>query len=108
MWITHKPQGFAPLHLDLLGHPNYGRAMTLSEQIAASRAALMDDIEGFMADRAMSASHFGRLAMGDSRFVYEMRRGRKVEPETMDNLRLFMKAYRPPKKSRGGNDRVAA
>lgn len=81
----------------------------LADQIAQSRRALAEDIEAFIVRHDLNPSRFGRMAMGDPKFVYELRKGRRMEPETMDELRTFMKAYQPPKLRRArGNDRVAA
>jgi hypothetical protein len=83
--------------------------MTIADQINALRAEAAQEIEAFLERHEMSAALFGEQAMGDRRFVYEVRRGRKMEPETIDALRVFMKAYRPPKPRRArGNDLAAA
>jgi hypothetical protein len=83
--------------------------MTIADQIAALRAEAKAEIEAFIERHEMSAATFGEMAMGDRRFLYDVRRGRKMEPETIDALRVFMRAYRPPKLGRArGNDSVAA
>lgn len=83
--------------------------MTISDQINAVRADVAREIEAFLERADMSAAQFGIDAMGDKRFVYELRKGRKIGPETIDAVRLFMAAYRVPKRKRpAGNDRVAA
>lgn len=83
--------------------------MTFADQINAVRAEVAQEIEAFLERVDMSAAQFGIDAMGDKRFVYELRKGRKIGPETIDAVRLFMAAYRPPKRGRAlGNDRVAA
>ena len=84
---------------------------SIAEQIEQSRRKLAEEIEAFIASHdEMNPSRFGRLAMGDPTFVYEVRKGRRMEPETMDALRVFMKAYRSPKpgKSQPGNVGAAA
>lgn len=82
---------------------------SIAEQIEQSRREIAAEIEAFMERHGLNPSRFGRLAMGDPTFVYEVREGRKMAPETMDALRGFMRSYQPPKPRRAaGNDRVAA
>lgn len=85
-------------------------AMTIADQINALRAEVTAEIEAFLERHAMSAAMFGEMAMGDRRFFYDVRKGRKMEPETIDALRLFMKNYRPDRRRRpsGNAPAVAA
>ena len=81
---------------------------TLQDQIEQARAAVAEEIERFLDRHDMAASRFGRLAMGDPTFVYELRRGRRLEPETIDALRLFMTCAKRRSGRTPGNAGVAA
>lgn len=74
--------------------------MTMQEQVLA-------EVEAFMERMDMRPTTFGMLAMGDKGFVFRLREGRPVKTTTIDALRLFMSAYRPPVKKRG-NGRASA
>lgn len=72
---------------------------SIAQQIEASRRETLAAIEKFLEDHAeLNPSRFGRLAMGDPTFVYEIRKGRKMEPETIDSLVAFMATYKTPRK----------
>ena len=74
-----------------------------------AREQLLADIEAFLVEHDMPASTFGRLAANDTALVHRLRKGTDVRLHTADSLRLFMKAYKPPKRRvRAGNDRAAA
>jgi len=54
-------------------------------------AILLDDIEAFLARTpAISATRLGDAALGDRHFVHQLRRGRRVWPETEKKVRGFM------------------
>lgn len=64
--------------------------------------SLLADIEAFVATHGMAESTFGREALGDWRFIAELRgaegkRPRRVWPETEGKVRRFMATYRPSK-----------
>lgn len=58
-------------------------------------STLLDDIEAFLSAHEMSASRFGELALKDKPFVFQLRGGRRVWPETEAAVRRFMSTYRP-------------
>lgn len=58
-------------------------------------STLLSDIEAFLATHEMSASRFGELALKDKPFVFQLRGGRRVWPETEAAIRRFMATYRP-------------
>tara|TARA_R110000868_G_scaffold290385_1_gene550575 strand:+ start:442 stop:666 length:225 start_codon:yes stop_codon:yes gene_type:complete len=73
--------------------------MSTRDQIAA-------DIEAFIERTGMPPATFGRRAMSDPMFVFELRGGKRdMRSRTVDKLRAFMASYRPP---RGGNESRAA
>lgn len=59
---------------------------------------LLTDIEAFIKTHEMAESTFGREALGDWRFIAELRgegreRPRRVWPETERKVRTFMATY---------------
>ena len=62
-------------------------------------APLVKEVDGFLALYSMSAVTFGREAMNDPHFVRDLRKGRRVWPETEAKVRIFMAEYRPTKLS---------
>lgn len=55
---------------------------------------LLTDIEAFCRDHNVPESRFGELALNDKPFVQQLRKGRRVWPETEDKVRAFMASYR--------------
>lgn len=69
------------------------------------RPYLLSDIEAFMATHNIAPTRFGGDALGDRHFVTQLRKGRRVWPETEAKVRLFMATYRPadaPEMARAG------
>jgi len=50
-------------------------------------------IEGFLARHDLSPTTFGLWAMDDSRFVFDLRKGRTCLGKTMYRVRRFMEDY---------------
>jgi 2,4-dienoyl-CoA reductase-like NADH-dependent reductase (Old Yellow Enzyme family) len=69
--------------------------MTLLESFLA-------DIETFLAERGMEASLFGRDALKDPNFVFELRKGRCPNLRTIERVGAFM-AQRTSKPLRAGS-----
>jgi hypothetical protein len=57
--------------------------------------SLLSDIELFLATHSVSATKFGQDALGDRHFVKQLRKGRRVWPETETKVRQFMVSYKP-------------
>lgn len=55
---------------------------------------ILSDIEAFLAGTGMAASRFGMLALGDPRFVRDLRDGREVKRATRERLVGFMREWR--------------
>lgn len=51
---------------------------------------LLRDVEKFLKISNMPAARFGREAMGDPRFVFDLRRGREPRPSTIERVRSFL------------------
>ena len=56
---------------------------------------LLSEIEAFCEHHGMSVGRFGELALNDKPFVYQLREGRRVWPETGSKVRDFMASYKP-------------
>lgn len=51
---------------------------------------LLDQIESYLAQTRMPPSKFGRLAVGDPRFVEDLRAGRHPRPRTCERVRCYL------------------
>lgn len=56
---------------------------------------IAEAVEDFLARHSMSHVTFGREAMNDPHFVRDLRKGRRLWPETEQKVRDFMTAYVP-------------
>ncbi len=55
---------------------------------------LLADVERFLKRTGLSATRFGVLAMGDTKFVRTLRAGRQPRESTEDAVRDWMNQYR--------------
>ena len=55
---------------------------------------LLKDVERFLNNRNFSAARFGREAMGDPRFVFDLRRGREPRKETVEKVKAYLEIAR--------------
>lgn len=62
-------------------------------------STLLAEIEAFIAVHGLSEWQFGDRAMGDRRFVKELRRGRRCWPETEAKARTFIATYAPDREA---------
>ena len=53
---------------------------------------LLREVEKFLRHTDFSAARFGREAMGDPRFVFDLRRGREPRPRTVARIRNFLES----------------
>lgn len=60
------------------------------------QAALLSDIDAYIAARGITESTFGRMAVNDGKFVSRIRRGGNVTYATGRRVRGFIEAN-PPK-----------
>ena len=51
---------------------------------------LLREVEKFLRRRNIAPTRFGREAVGDPRFVFDLRKGREPRPETVRRVRLFL------------------
>lgn len=55
---------------------------------------LLAAVEGFLAERGMSSTAFGTLAMNDPTLVHELRRGRDCKASTRARIMAFIVSAR--------------
>lgn len=53
---------------------------------------LLREIEKFLRRSETPPTRFGREALGDPRFVFDLRRGREPRPDTIRRVRNFLEA----------------
>ena len=51
---------------------------------------LLREVEKFLNRSQTAPTRFGRDAVGDPRFVFDLRRGREPRPTTVDRVRAFL------------------
>ena len=51
---------------------------------------LLRDVELFLRASNIPAATFGRVAMGDPRFVFDLRNGREPRTRTIERVRAFL------------------
>lgn len=56
---------------------------------------LLERIESYLRERHVAATRFGRNALGDPRFVLELRKGRVPRPRTMVRLERYLELAEP-------------
>ena len=55
---------------------------------------LLREIEQFLRVSHIPPARFGREAMGDPRFVFDLRNGREPRPRTVARIRKILEAWR--------------
>lgn len=53
---------------------------------------LLRDVEKYLRISNTPAARFGRQAMGDPRFVFDLRNGREPRPRTIERIRAFLES----------------
>ena len=53
---------------------------------------LLRRIETYLSRSATSPARFGRQAMRDPRFVFDLRNGREPRPRTVERVRAYLEA----------------
>lgn len=51
---------------------------------------LLEQVESYLARTMVPASTFGRMVVGDPRFVNDLRAGRKLRRKTQDRVRCYL------------------
>lgn len=51
---------------------------------------LLRDVEKFLRQSEVAPTRFGRDAVGDPRFVFDLRNGRDPRPETVAKVRAYL------------------
>lgn len=57
-----------------------------------SRVHLLREVEKFLRVSQTAPTRFGRDAVGDPRFVFDLRRGREPRPDTIARVRAFLES----------------
>lgn len=55
---------------------------------------LLREVEKFLRRSDIAPTRFGREAVGDPRFVFDLRRGRDPRPRTVERVRAFLEGGR--------------
>jgi hypothetical protein len=53
---------------------------------------LLREVEKFLRSRSVPPTRFGREAVGDPRFVFDLRNGREPRPQTVQRVRAYLEA----------------
>jgi 2,4-dienoyl-CoA reductase-like NADH-dependent reductase (Old Yellow Enzyme family) len=56
---------------------------------------LLDRIEHHLKETHMSATRFGRRAVGDPRFVLDLRAGRRPRRRTVERVEAYLRSHGP-------------
>jgi len=59
-------------------------------------ATIIHDIDHFISEKGIAAATFGQMAMNDRHLVRQLRKGRRLWPETEAKIRNFMASYEAP------------
>jgi len=51
---------------------------------------LLEQVESYLAQTRMPESTFGRMAVGDPRFVRDLRSGRRLRHKTKERVRVYL------------------
>ena len=59
-------------------------------KIKTTRERLLERIEKHLVDNEISPTDFGRTAMSDPNFVFDIRAGRKPNTDTLDRVEAYL------------------
>ena len=68
----------------------YGTYQEHKPKVSRTLMELLDQIETYLAQHRMPPSKFGRLAVGDPRFVEDLRGGRLPRAKTCDRVKRYL------------------
>ena len=54
---------------------------------------LLRQVENFLRQSDVAPTRFGRDAVGDPRFVFDLRKGRDPRPQTIARVRAYLEAF---------------
>ena len=55
---------------------------------------ILNDIENFLLKVKMKPATFGRACNGDPNLIFDLRKGRRIWPETEQKIRSFMEQWK--------------
>ena len=61
-----------------------------SPEPRTSKVYLLREVENFLRNRGVPPTRFGREAVRDPRFVFDLRNGREPRPQTVARVRAFL------------------
>lgn len=70
---------------------------------SANSTEFLEEVESFLKEHGLSATRFGVLAAGDTKFVGTLRKGRKLRLSTLERVREWMRASAKGHARDGGN-----
>lgn len=68
--------------------------MQTPEHLSAARNSLLAEIGNFIADRRITETTFGRLAVNDGKFVARLRSGGNMTTDLLNKAHRFIEAER--------------
>lgn len=68
---------------------------------------LLDRIERHLKETHMSATRFGRRAVGDPRFVLDLRAGRRPRRRTVERVEAYLASRQPAEQREVSDDKAA-
>lgn len=63
------------------------------ENIRIKMVYLLREVEKFLRQNETAPTRFGREAVGDPRFVFDLRNGRDPRPRTIARVRAYLEAW---------------
>lgn len=65
---------------------------------------ILHDIDLFLRRTNLSETYFGRQAANDWKLIAQLRKGRRLWPQTEQRIRAFMDSYRPRGRAAAGGE----
>lgn len=67
-----------------------------------TRDQILADVEAHMQRKGLRPTQFGKQALRDPNFVFDLRKGRSIGINTIERVYEFMRENAPPKRSAPG------
>ncbi len=69
---------------------------SITDQFSSVTDQFSNAVEGYLSDTGMDPTNFGKAAMNDPKFVFDLRNGRSPSARTIDKVRGWI-VRNPPK-----------
>lgn len=76
--------------------------------MSTEREKILKQVEEFLEKHEMLPSNFGKMAVSDPTFVFDLRKGQDLKLSTVDKVRRFMSDYKPARPTKRGGQSAAA